>query len=126
MRLRSVVLTAVVWAAPVRAQAQKAQSAKPDMTSMIVMMGLIMAIMYFMMIRPEQKRQKKREAMLSALQKNAKIVTTGGIHGTVHSVKDKTVMVKIADGVVAEFSRASVSSVLNDDGTDPAEAEKKR
>jgi len=125
MRLYTVVLLTMTSAASVFAQATGGKAAKPDMTSMFVMMGIIMAIMYFMMIRPEQKRQKKREAMLAAVQKNAKVVTTGGIHGTVHSVKDKTVMVKVADGVVLEFARAAIATILNDDGTVAGEAEKK-
>ena len=115
MRCYAVLLLVVGYAGCALAQGG-GQGAKPDMTSMVVMMGAIMAIMYFMMIRPEQKRQKKREAMLAALQKNAKVVTSGGIHGTIHTLKDKTVMVKVADGVILEFARASIGSILGDDG----------
>ncbi len=125
MRWYGVLLLTLGYAGSAFAQAKGAAGSKPDMTSMVVMMGVIMAIMYFMMIRPEQKRQKKRESMLAAVQKNAKIVTSGGIHGTVQSVKDKTVMVKVADGVVMEFARASIGSVLNDDGSESGAAEKK-
>jgi preprotein translocase subunit YajC len=85
----------------------------PDMVTMFMMMGGILAIMYFLMIRPEQKKQKDRQMMISALKKGNRVVTTGGIHGTVGNVKEHTVMVKVGDGVVMEFAKAAVATVLN-------------
>ncbi|MBD3241128.1 MAG: preprotein translocase subunit YajC, partial [Chitinivibrionales bacterium] len=55
---------------------------------MFLMMGVILAVMYLLMIRPEQKKQKERQSMLSALKKGNRVVTTGGIHGTVWNVKE--------------------------------------
>lgn len=82
------------------------------------MMLIMFAIIYFLMIRPEQKKQKKRREMLSELKKGDRVVTAGGIHGTVGNVKEDSIMVKVADNVVLEFAKASVTSVLNKDGSE--------
>jgi preprotein translocase subunit YajC len=77
------------------------------------------------MIRPEQKKQKKRREMLSELKKGDRVVTAGGIHGTVGNVKEDSVMVKVADNVVMEFAKSSVTSVLNRDGSEKGAESKK-
>lgn len=73
----------------------------------------IIAIFYFLIIRPQNKKQKETKRMLEALKKGDKIITIGGIHGTIHTVKEGagTVIVKVDDGVKLEFSRSAVSSV---------------
>jgi preprotein translocase subunit YajC len=75
---------------------------------------LIVFVMYFLMIRPQAKRQKEHKAMLEKLQKGDKILTSGGIVGTVAGVKEKEglLIVKIADNVKVELSRNSVAQVL--------------
>jgi preprotein translocase subunit YajC len=72
---------------------------------------LIIAIFYFLIIRPQNKKQKETQKMLDSLKKGDKIVTIGGIHGTIQSVKDKSVVVKIDESVKVEFSRSAISSV---------------
>ncbi|MDR0410772.1 MAG: preprotein translocase subunit YajC [Treponema sp.] len=72
---------------------------------------LIIAIFYFLIIRPQNKKQKETQKMLDSLKKGDKIVTIGGIHGTIQNVKDKSVIVKIDDNVKVEFSRSAISSV---------------
>lgn len=114
MHLVYVLFTALLLAAPVLAQGESGKGQGPDMVQMVIMMGGILAIMYFLMIRPEQKKQKERQSMLGSLKKGQKVVTTGGIHGTLGNVKDKTAMVKVADGVVLEVAKASIASVAND------------
>lgn len=74
---------------------------------------LIIVIFYFFLIRPQNKKQKETEKMLSALKKGDRVVTIGGIHGTVSSVKDKTVIVKVDDSTKLEFNRSAISSVGN-------------
>ncbi len=81
------------------------------MTSTIIMFALIFLIFYFMIMRPQQKRQKERQKMLEALKKGDKIVTGGGIHGTVVGLEEKTVLVQIADNVKVKLERGSVASV---------------
>jgi len=72
----------------------------------------IIAIFYFLIIRPQNKKRKETEKMLSALKKGDKVVTIGGLHGTVQSVKDTTVIIKADDNVKLEFLRSAVSSVV--------------
>ena len=73
----------------------------------------IIAIFYFLIIRPQNKKQKETQKMLSALKKGDKVVTIGGIHGTIQSVKEITVIVKVDDGVKLEISRNAISGVEN-------------
>jgi len=75
----------------------------------------VVVVMYFFMIRPQAKRQKEHKAMLDAVAKGDKIVTSGGIIGTVAGVREteQILIVKIADNVKIEVSRGSVSQVLN-------------
>jgi preprotein translocase subunit YajC len=71
----------------------------------------IIGIFYFLIIRPQSKKQKETQKMLSALKKGDRIVTIGGIHGTIQSVKESTVIVKIDENTKVEFSRSAVSSI---------------
>lgn len=74
--------------------------------------AIMIAIFYFLMIRPQQKRAKERAALLEAIKSGDRIAFSGGIIGVVTNVKDKTLTVKIADGVKIEVSRGAVSQVL--------------
>ncbi|MDR1900418.1 MAG: preprotein translocase subunit YajC [Treponema sp.] len=71
----------------------------------------IIAIFYFLIIRPQNKKQKETQKMLSALKKGDRVVTVGGIHGTVQSVREGSVILKIDDNVKVEFNRNAISSV---------------
>lgn len=75
---------------------------------------LIIAIMYFLLLRPQAKKQKEHRAMLDALEKGDRIITTGGIVGTIAGIKEKEnlLIVKIADNVKIELSRSAVAQVL--------------
>lgn len=79
-----------------------AQQAQGGGSSLLIMMVAIFAIMWFFMIRPQQKRQKEIKAFQNALQEGAKVVTGGGIYGTVKhvNVENNTIEVEIARGVV--------------------------
>ncbi|MFW6139053.1 MAG: preprotein translocase subunit YajC [Spirochaetota bacterium] len=81
--------------------------------SLIFMIIAIFAVMYFLMIRPQQRQKKQHQEMLSKISKGDKIVTIGGIHGTVAGVKDNTVIVKIADTVKVELNRSSISQIVS-------------
>jgi len=74
--------------------------------------AIMIAIFYFLMIRPQQKRAKEREKLLSAVKTGDRVVFSGGILGHVSNVKEKTVMIKIADNVKIEVSRAAITQVL--------------
>ncbi len=81
--------------------------------SLIFMIIAIFAVMYFLMIRPQQKQKKQHQSMLSQLSKGDKIVTSGGMHATVVGVKDNTVIIKIADNVKVEVNRSSISQIVS-------------
>ncbi|MCA9398716.1 MAG: preprotein translocase subunit YajC [Candidatus Omnitrophica bacterium] len=81
--------------------------------SAIVPYLLIFLIFYFLIIKPQQKKQKEQKEMLQNLKKNQQVVTAGGIHGTIVSVKEKTVVVRVDDSVKIEFDKESVSAVIN-------------
>ncbi len=82
------------------------------MTSTLIMFALIIVIFYFMILRPQQKRQKDRQKLLEAVQKGDKIITVGGMHGTVIGLEEKTLLVQIADNVKVKFEKTAVSSVI--------------
>ena len=85
----------------------------------LIMMLLIFAVMYFLIFRPQARKQKQQKLMLENVKKGDKIITTGGIHGTVVGVKDKTLLVKIAENVKIELNRSSIAMTLSsDDKTD--------
>jgi preprotein translocase subunit YajC len=81
--------------------------------SLIFMIIAIFAVMYFLMIRPQQRQKRQHQDMLSQLGKGDKVVTTGGLHGTVAGVKDNSVIIKIADNVKVEVSRSAVSQIVS-------------
>jgi len=74
---------------------------------------LIIAIFYFLIIRPQSKKRKETEKMLSSIKKGDKVVTIGGVHGVVQNVKETTVIIKVDDNVKIEFLRSAVSNIVS-------------
>jgi len=72
---------------------------------------LIFVIFYFMLIRPQQKKQAEHQKMVSELKKNDEIITSGGIHGVIANVKDNSVILKIADEVKIEIQKNFIATV---------------
>ena len=107
-----------------------AQEASPQgsIFSLVVPMLLIFVVLYFMMIRPQRKQAKEREAMISNIKKNDHILTNGGIYAIVDKVKEKEIIVKIDEksDVRVRLSRTAVAGVVKDSGREekPAKAEK--
>lgn len=85
-----------------------------EMMGFIVTLGLMFAIFYFLLIRPQQKKNKKRQQMLVALQKGDKVVTIGGIHGTIVEITEERVTLKVAENVRLLFDRSAINSVQED------------
>lgn len=85
-----------------------------SMISTLLMFGVIIAIFYFMIIRPQSKRQKERQKMLEAMKKGDKVVTSGGIHGKIVAMEDKTVLLEIADNVKVKVEKSAISAVVPD------------
>lgn len=94
--------------------APQGQNGGGSLVSTIIMFGLIFVIFYFMIIRPQQRRSKEREQMLSAVKKGDKVVTAGGIHGTVIGVEDKSLLVQIAENVKVKVERGSITTILRE------------
>ncbi len=91
--------------------------------------GLVILIFYFLIIRPQNKKQKETEKMLNAVKKGDKVVTIGGVHGVVQAVKDGgTVVIKVDENTKIEFSRSAIASVVVEKvekAEKPAKADKK-
>ncbi len=83
-----------------------------SLISTIIMFGAIFLIFYFMIIRPQQKRSKEREKMLSNMQKGDKVVTSGGLHGTIVHIDEKTVMLQVSDNVKLKYERSAIATIL--------------
>jgi preprotein translocase subunit YajC len=82
--------------------------------STLLMFALIIGIFYFMILRPQQKRQKERQKLLEALKKGDKVITAGGMYGTIAGIDEKTVLVQVADNVKMKFERSSITSVVSE------------
>jgi preprotein translocase subunit YajC len=77
------------------------------------MLPVLMVVMfYFLLIRPQQRQRKEQAARIAALKTGDKVITTAGLHGIVHSVKDTTVMVKVTEGTNLEFDKAAIATVV--------------
>jgi len=72
---------------------------------------LIFVIFYFLLIRPQTKKQKEHQRMLSQIKKGDKVITSGGIHGIISAVKDNIVSIKIAENVKIDVSKGNISIV---------------
>lgn len=82
----------------------------PQIVSIAYIVGLF-ALLYFLFIRPQHKRQKQHQQMINNLQVNDEITTVGGIFGTVVKIKEESVVLRIADGVRVEFLKNAVGQV---------------
>lgn len=96
------------------AMAPQGGSAEGSLVSTLLMFALIIGIFYFMILRPQQKRQKERQKMLDAVKKGDKIVTAGGLHGTIAGLDEKTVLIQVADNVKMKFERSAVASIVKE------------
>lgn len=85
-------------------------AAKSDMTSMIIMMVALFAIMYFFMIRPQNKKQKEIQKFRNSLQAGQDVVTIGGIRGTIRSIdeNENTVTLEVATGTKIVFEKSAI------------------
>ena len=93
-----------------------AQGGSPEgsLISTFVMFGLIIAIFYFLILRPQQKRQKDRQKLLDAIKKGDKVVTAGGLHGSIAGLDEKTVLLQVADSVKMKFDRTAIATIVKE------------
>ncbi|RED38895.1 MULTISPECIES: preprotein translocase subunit YajC [Paenibacillus] len=83
------------------------------LVGLILPLVLMFAIFYFLLIRPQQKKQKTRTSMLSALKKGDKVVTIGGLHGTIMEITDDIVVLRVNDVTKLTFDRGSISHAVS-------------
>ena len=79
---------------------------------------LLIPVLYLVMIRPQQKRQKQWQLMLSSIKAGDKVTTAGGIRGTIISIKDDVIVIKVApDGIKMEVAKTAIASVTTQEGS---------
>lgn len=92
--------------------AQTTPPAGGILSNPMVMMGAMFVMFYFLLIRPHSKQRKEQLAREAAMQVGDKVVTSSGIHGLVHHIKERSVMIKVADGVMIEFEKAAITHLI--------------
>jgi preprotein translocase subunit YajC len=97
------------------AQAATPTPAGPNPLASFVPIILIFIIMYFLLFRPQMKRQKEQARLVSSLKTGDRVVTASGIHGLISNVKERTVTLKIADNVKIEMEKSAITSVVKAD-----------
>jgi len=90
--------------------------------SPLVMMAIVFAIFYFMMIRPQRRRDKERKAMIANVKKGDRVLLTSGILGQITNIKDQALVVRIAENTKIEVVKSAISQVL-ENGETPSEIE---
>ena len=103
------MFTSIAYAMAQGQQAQSGETPSPLISLMPIL--LMFVVFYFLLIRPQQKKQKEHQQMISELKKNDEVITTGGIHGTIVNIKDKTYSVRVDDNVKIEVSKSAISGV---------------
>jgi preprotein translocase subunit YajC len=91
---------------------QQAPGGMESILSSIVPFLLIIVIFYFLILRPQQKRQKERVKLLESIKKGDKVITAGGLHGTVEGIEEKTLLVKVADNVKLKMERSAITTIV--------------
>ena len=97
-------------------QPQPGEDTTRGMLRMMIPMLVIFAVFYLLLIRPQRKQQDELKKMLDALKVGDRVLTTGGIYGLVSQVKEKTVVVKIAENTKVEMLRSGVQQVIREEG----------
>lgn len=79
--------------------------------TMIIFVVLIFAAMYFLMIRPQRKKQKEHQEMMTELKRGDRVITAGGIYGTIENLSEDSVIIKVESGTTVRVARGSISSI---------------
>lgn len=101
------------------AQTGAAPSGNPAISTLLMLLQFvpILVIVYFLIIRPQQQRQKQTETMIKAIKKGDRVLTNGGIFGTVVGIDEAKAVLRIADGCTVEFSKGSIVQVVSGDAS---------
>ncbi len=109
--MHKLVLLFALLGGPLWAQQPGAPDPTGQLISTVVMFGLIIAVFYFFIIRPQQKRQREMKQMLDQLKRGDRVITSAGIHGTVAEIDDNTVVLQVADNVRMRFEKVAIATV---------------
>ena len=102
----------MIWSAwPLLMAPPPADGSAPPAWVQLLPLVILFVLMYFVLLRPQMKRQKDQEKLITSVKSGDRVVAAGGILGTVTNVKDKVVVLKVADSVKIEVQRASITSV---------------
>ena len=93
---------------------QPNQGEGPGLMSNVILFGSIILIFYFMIIRPQQKRAKERQKLINSMKKGDKVITSGGMYGTIAGLDEKTVLVEIADKIKVKLDRSAIATIISD------------
>ena len=99
------------------AAAQAPGGGAGSVVTQLVFFAAIFAIFYFLLIRPQQKQKREREDMLRAVKRGDRVVTSGGLHGTVASLDDQTVTVRVTEQVRLVFDRSAIGRIESPPGS---------
>ena len=113
-----VFMLILVFSIVPAAQAADGDNTPRDPNATIKMVGMLVFVMiffYFILIRPQQKKDREKRELLDSVHVNDTIVTIGGIHGTVTAVKDHELIVRVDEKTKLRFSRSAVSRIVKDD-----------
>ncbi len=91
-------------------------------TSLLFIIGMF-AVLYFLMIRPQQQRHKKHQEMIKNLRVNDRVVTIGGIYGTIVKIKDTSCILRVSDSVRIEMLKNAISEVNSEDDVEDGDEE---
>jgi preprotein translocase subunit YajC len=94
--------------------AQPNQGEGPGLMSNIILFGSIILIFYFMIIRPQQKRAKERQKLIESMKKGDKVITSGGMYGTIAGLDEKTVLLEIADKIKVKLDRSAIATIVSE------------
>jgi preprotein translocase subunit YajC len=104
-------LTGIAYAAAPAPQGAQGPTGGMQTLAQFLPIILIFGVFYFLLIRPQQKKQKETKEMLDSIKKGDKVITTGGIHGVVVGLSENTVTLKIADKVSVVFQRNTITAL---------------
>ena len=90
--------------------APQGQQGGAGLIQMLVLFGAVILIMYFLMIRPQQKRQKEHQKMLDNLKRGDKVITTAGIHGTITDIDGSSMILQVSDNVKMTFEKTAIAA----------------
>jgi preprotein translocase subunit YajC len=94
------------------AQAAPGAPDQPPVLFQFMPLIIIAVLFYFLLIRPQQKKQKDHQKLVSAIKTGDKVITAAGIHGIVANVKETTILLKVADNVKIEMDKSAIAAVL--------------